>query len=66
MKFDYKREEKIRSVAGGGWGFCCLFYCEKIKYLNAVVVDGDTEHRLENESIVEHGLKEDRSWTTEV
>lgn len=29
MKFDYKREEKIRSVAGGGWGFGCLFYCEK-------------------------------------
>ena len=23
-----------------------------------------TEHRLENESIVEHGLKKDRSWTT--
>lgn len=42
------------------------FIVKKIKCLNAVVVDGDTEHRLENESIVEHGLKEDRSWTTEV
>ena len=49
MEFDCIRGEKIRSVAGGGYGYSYLFYYEIINCLDVVVgEDGVPEQRLEN------------------
>ena len=49
MEFDCIRGEKIRLLAGGGYGYRYLFYYEIIKCLDVVVGrDGAPEQSLVN------------------